>query len=166
MLKEINIRDLKKSPVEMIADDWALLTAGDINDWNTMTVSWGLVGELWGKDVVACFVRPQRHTFGYMEKNDTFTLSFFDGEYKKELGLCGSKSGRDVDKAKETGFVPIDVDNAVSFEQANVVMVLKKIAACDMTPDSFIDESIMDNYANGDFHKIYIGKVEKVYIKE
>lgn len=166
MLKEINIRDLKKSPVEMIADDWALLTSGDISDWNTMTVSWGLVGELWGKDVVACFVRPQRYTYGYMEKNDIFTLSFFDGEYKKELGICGAKSGRDTDKAKETGFVPIAADGAVTFEQAKAVIVLKKIAVSDMDPDGFLDESIMKNYANGDFHKIFVGKVEKVYINE
>lgn len=166
MLKEINIRDLKKSPVEMIADDWALLTSGDISDWNTMTVSWGMVGELWGKDVAECFVRPQRYTYGYMEKNDMFTLSFFDGGYKKELGICGSKSGRDTDKAKETGFVPIEADGAVTFEQAKVVIVLKKIAVSDINPDGFLDESIMQNYVNGDFHKIFIGKIEKVYINE
>lgn len=166
MLKEINIRDLKKSPVEMIADDWALLTSGNISDWNTMTVSWGMVGELWGKDVAECFVRPQRYTYGYMEKNDMFTLSFFDGGYKKELGICGSKSGRDTDKAKETGFVPIEADGAVTFEQAKVVIVLKKIAVSDINPDGFLDESIMQNYANGDFHKIFIGEIEKVYINE
>lgn len=165
MFKEIDVRQLKKSPVEMIANDWALLTAGNIADWNTMTVSWGMVGELWGKDVVACFVRPQRHTFGYMENNDTFTLSFFDGNYKKELGLCGSKSGRDTDKAKETGFIPISVEESVTFEQAEVVFVLKKIAVDTIDKSGFIDESIMDNYAAGDFHKIYIGKIEKVYIK-
>ncbi len=166
MLKEINIRDLKKSPVEMIADDWALLTSGDISDWNTMTVSWGMVGELWGKDVAACFVRPQRYTYGYMERNDLFTLSFFDGEYKKELGICGAKSGRDTDKAKETGFVPIAAGGAVTFEQAKAVIVLKKIAVSDMDPDGFLDESIMKNYPNNDFHKIFVGNIEKVYINE
>ncbi len=165
MLKEIDVRQLKKSPVEMIANDWALLTAGNIGDWNTMTVSWGMVGELWGKDVVACFVRPQRHTFGYMENNDTFTLSFFGGNYKKELGICGSKSGRDTDKAKETGFIPISVEKSVTFEQAEVVFVLKKIAVDTIDKSGFIDESIMNNYAAGDFHKIYIGQIEKVYIK-
>lgn len=51
----------------MISDDWALLTAGKEGDWNTMTVSWGGVGELWGKDVVFVFVRPQRYTLEFME---------------------------------------------------------------------------------------------------
>lgn len=62
MFKEINVRELDRSPIQMISDDWALLTAGKEDDWNTMTVSWGGVGELWGKDVVFVFVRPQRYT--------------------------------------------------------------------------------------------------------
>lgn len=83
MFKEINVRELDRSPIQMISDDWALLTAGKEGDWNTMTVSWGGVGELWGKDVVFVFVRPQRYTLEFMEKYDEFTLSFFDGEYKR-----------------------------------------------------------------------------------
>lgn len=67
MFKEINVRELDRSPIQMISDDWALLTAGKEGDWNTMTVSWGGVGELWGKDVVFVFVRPQRYTLEFME---------------------------------------------------------------------------------------------------
>lgn len=166
MFKEINIRDLKKSPVEMISDDWALLTAGDENNFNTMTVSWGAVGELWGKDVVFCFVRPQRYTYEFMENSDTFTLTFFDGEYKKELGFCGSKSGRDYDKVKETGFVPMKAGEGVSFEQAHTVIVCKKIAFQDMTPDGFLSDDIMKNYSAADYHRTYVGAIEKVLIKE
>ena len=70
MFKEINVRELDRSPIQMISDDWALLTAGKEGDWNTMTVSWGGVGELWGKDVVFVFVRPQRYTLEFMEKYD------------------------------------------------------------------------------------------------
>ena len=166
MFKEINIRELKESPVKMIADDWALLTAGDINSWNTMTVSWGGVGELWGNDVVFCFVRPQRYTFEFMEKQDAFTLSFFGGKYKKELAFCGAKSGRDYDKAKETGFVPVKAGDAIGFEQANVIIVCKKIAVSDIDPKGFLDNSIMSNYKSNDFHKIYVGKIEKVIVNE
>lgn len=137
MFKEINVRELDRSPIQMISDDWALLTAGKEGDWNTMTVSWGGVGELWGKDVVFVFVRPQRYTLEFMEKYDEFTLSFFDGEYKKELGICGAKSGRDIDKADETGLVPEYIDNAVTFKQAKKVLVCKKVAFKDMTPDGF-----------------------------
>ncbi len=84
MFQETTMRELQASPVKMIAEDWALLTAGDASAFNTMTVSWGGVGELWGKDVVFVFVRPQRYTYEFMEKSEYFTLSFFGGDYKKE----------------------------------------------------------------------------------
>ena len=166
MQKEINVRELKDNFVKMISNDWALLTAGKNDDFNTMTVSWGGIGELWNKDVCFVFVRPQRYTYEFMEKNDYFSLSFFGGEFKKELGICGSKSGRDIDKMEETGFLPIDLGEAIGFEQAKVNIVLKKLAYQDMKPDGFIDESIMNNYANNDFHRVYIGEIVKVVVEE
>ncbi len=166
MQKEINIRELKDNFVKMINDDWALLSAGTKDDFNTMTVSWGGIGELWNKDVCFVFVRPQRYTYEFMEKNDYFSLSFFGGEYKKELGLCGSKSGRDIDKMAETGLNPVDLENAVGFEEAQVNVVLKKLAYQDIKPDGFLDESIMKNYVNNDFHRVYIGEIVKVLIED
>ena len=58
----MTIKELKENPVKLIADDWALVSAGTSESWNTMTVSWGGVGELWGRDVVLIFIRPQRYT--------------------------------------------------------------------------------------------------------
>ena len=166
MQKEINIRELKDNFVKMISNDWALLTAGKSDDFNTMTVSWGGIGELWNKDVCFVFVRPQRYTYEFIEKNDYFSLSFFGGEYKKELGVCGSKSGRDIDKMAETGFIPVDLGEAVGYEQAKVNVVLKKLAYQDMKPDGFVDESIMNNYANNDFHRVYVGEIVKVVLND
>lgn len=166
MQKKINIRELKDNFVKMISNDWALLTAGKSDDFNTMTVSWGGIGELWNKDVCFVFVRPQRYTYEFMEKNDYFSLSFFGGEYKKELGVCGSKSGRDIDKMAETGFIPVDLGEAVGYEQAKVNVVLKKLAYQDMKPDGFIDDSIMNNYANNDFHRVYVGEIVKVVLND
>ena len=62
--KEINIKELSGNFVKMISEDWALLTAGENDCFNTMTVSWGGIGELWGKDVCFVFVRPQRYKIG------------------------------------------------------------------------------------------------------
>ena len=112
------------------------------------------------------FVRPQRYTYEFMEKYDRFTLSFFGGEQKKALGICGAKSGREMDKCKETGLVPADVFGGVTFEQAKTVLVCKKIAFQDLDPAGFLDSSIMDTYALKDFHRMYVGAVEKVLISE
>lgn len=166
MKKEISIKELKTNPVKMISEDWALLTSGNMESFNTMTISWGGVGELWGKDVAFVFVRPQRYTYEFMEKYDKFTLSFFGGEFKQEMTVCGRKSGRDIDKIKETSLIPNEFDGAVGFAQAKTVFVMKKLAYQDIDKSGFIDSSIMNNYASNDFHRVYIGEIEKVYTEE
>lgn len=166
MKKEISIRDLDCNFIKMISEDWALLTSGTADKFNTMTVSWGGIGELWGKDVGFVFVRPQRYTYEFIEKNSYFSLSFFGGEFKKELGICGSRSGRDIDKMEATGFTPVALENAVDFEQAKITIVMKKLAYQDISPEGFLDDSIMKNYANNDFHRVYVGEITKCYIEE
>ena len=165
-MKEINIRQLKENAVKMISDDWALLSAGDEKGFNSMTVSWGGIGELWGKDVAFIFVRPQRYTKEFIDKTDLLTLSFFGGEYKKELALCGKKSGRDIDKMKETGFTPVFSDGTVYIGEAENVLILKKLAVTQMTPDIFLDKTIdEDCYPNKDYHIVYIAEIVKTLEK-
>ena len=164
-MKEINVRDIKENPVSLINDGWGLLTAGDENGWNTMTVSWGAIGELWNKDVAIAFVRPQRYTKEFIDGSDYFTLCFFDEEYRKALQLCGTKSGRDIDKAQATGLTPLFHCGTTAFELAKLILVCRKIACQDMNPQGFIDKSIENNYRNGDYHTTYVGEIVKVLEK-
>ena len=164
-MKEINVRDIKESPVELIADGWGLVTAGNEEKFNTMTVSWGALGEIWGKDAAFIFVRPQRYTYEFLEKEDIFTLSFYGAEYKDALRLCGSKSGRDIDKAAACGLTPVFTDGGVTFEQPKYTVVCRKMASQFIDPAGFEDAAIESNYAKKDYHKIYIGEILKVYCK-
>ena len=136
--EKIDICDVNDSFVHLIRDDWALLTAGEKGNYNTMTVSWGMLGELWGKDVVTVFVRPQRYTYEFMEKYDNFTLSFFGSEYRRALSFCGSKSGRDFDKAEECGLTAFETGESVAFEEAKLIIACRKTAFADMDPSKFI----------------------------
>ena len=163
--KEINIRDINQSAVKLINDDWALVTAAADGAVNSMTVSWGGMGEIWGKDVVYIFIRPQRYTYELLEKTDVFSMSFFGGEYKKELTYFGRNSGRDGNKYEATGFSTVALDGVECVEQAKINLVLKKLAFQDIDPNGFIDESIENNY-NGDYHRVYIAEIVKTYIKE
>ncbi len=164
-MREISPCEIKENIIKLISKDWALLSAGKKDAWNTMTVSWGMAGELWGKDVVSVFVRPQRYTKKFIDENDYFSLCFFDENYKDALKICGSKSGRDIDKAAATGLVPRFDESAVYFEQAKLVIICKKIASREMSPESFIEESIKDNYPAGDYHTTYIGEIVTVLEK-
>lgn len=164
-MKEISIKSLKENPVKLIDEDWGLVCACDGSEWNGMTVSWGGVGELWSKEVVMTFIRPQRYTKQLMDKSGYFTLSFFDADKKDALKICGSKSGRDCDKMKLAGLTPVRDGEAVYPEEARLVIICRKIAVQKMDSAGFIDRSIEENYPSGDYHFVYVGEIEKVLKK-
>jgi len=165
--REIRPEELSGNTFKMIGSDWMLVSAADGDSFNTMTASWGGMGVLWGKPVVFVFIRPQRYTFEFTEKSERMTLSFFGGEEREALTVCGRKSGRDCDKVKETGLTPTWVgEGAPSFEEAKVVLSCKKLYADDIKEDKMIDSSIMKNYSAKDFHRVYVCEVEKVLVKE
>lgn len=165
-MKELaNIKEVKENLVKLISEDWALVSAGDKEKWNTMTISWGAVGELWGKDVVFAFIRPQRYTKEFMDNSDYFTVSFFDEKYRDALKICGTKSGRDCDKINMTGLTAEYDGEAVYPSEARLVVKCRKIAVQKMDNSGFIDKTIESNYKSGDYHFVYIGEIEKVLEK-
>ena len=168
MFKEISAKDIKENAVELLSTKWGLVTAGNSSACNTMTVSWGAIGELWGKDCATVYIRPQRYTEEFLNKEDYFTLSFYPTDKKQQIhGVCGSKSGRDVDKIKECGLTPCFDEKAPYFAQAELVLVCKKMAKSKFDPNDFIDDTIVDKwYEQNDFHYIYYGEIEKVLISE
>lgn len=164
--REIAIEDVKINPFTDIAKGWMLITAGDKASHNTMTASWGGLGELWGHYVSTIYVRPQRYTYKFTEENDYYSLCFFDEEYRKALTFCGTKSGRDFDKDKETGLTPCFDEAAPYYEQARLVFICKKLYKQDLTEESFVDKApLEDSYPERDFHRMYIGSVLKVLEK-
>lgn len=112
MFEKIEPKALDQNVFSLIGDQWMLITAGTKEECNTMTASWGGLGVLWGKPVATVYIRPQRYTLEFVEREDTFTLCFFGEAYRKALALCGSKSGRDVDKVKECGFTVATAEGA------------------------------------------------------
>ncbi len=164
--KEINPNEIKNNPFDLIGKDWALVTAKNGNGCNTMTASWGGVGIMWNKPVAFTFIRPQRFTFGLLENEEYFTLSFYGVEYRKELKFCGTKSGRDFDKAKECGFTPVYDEKAPYFAEAELVLVCKKLYAQDLNEKSAVEkEVVLPNYNGDDYHKMYISEIVKVLKK-
>lgn len=167
MFKEIKFADVKENIVELIASKWGLVTAGTQDAFNTMTVSWGAAGELWGKDMATIYIRPQRYTKEFLDANDYFTLSFYPDDKKQRIhGICGSKSGRDIDKAAECNLTPCFDESAPYFDEAELVLVCKKAAVGKFEPEQFVDGTIEEKwYPQKDFHFIYYGEIIKVLVK-
>lgn len=159
--KEIAPAKIKENAIEMIRDEWMLISVGDQNEHNMMTASWGFIGEMWGKDCAIAAIRPTRHTYTLIEKADTFALCFM-GDNREVHGVCGSKSGRDIDKVSETGLTPIFDNDTMYFEEARMVIICKKIYADDLKPDNFIDKSNAEKWYNDDYHRLYFGEILKV----
>lgn len=157
---KMNVANLQFDPIQMIGQAWMLITAGDENQCNTMTASWGGTGYLWNKPVAFIFIRPQRFTYKFTEENPIFTCSFFDEEHRDALEYCGAHSGRDVDKFKATGLTLMQTpEGAFTFEQADTFLVCRKLYFQDLDPAGVIDASVLKHYPKRDFHRMYVGEI-------
>jgi flavin reductase (DIM6/NTAB) family NADH-FMN oxidoreductase RutF len=156
---------LTDNPFKLIGTDWMLITAGTPESFNTMTASWGGLGILWERKVATCFIRPTRYTFGFAESSTYFTLSFFDEQHRKALTYCGTHSGKKSDKIKEAGLTPVKEKAFVYFEEARLVLACRKIYSQNIDPGCFLDPKITDMYPQKDYHRMYIGEIEKCLVQ-
>jgi len=165
--KEIKPEELSKSAFQLIGSDWMLITAENETKANTMTASWGGLGVMWNKNVAYMVLRPQRYTKEFVDSSDTYSLCFFEGNYKKQLSYLGSVSGRDEDKISKSGLTLSHYDKTPYFKEADIVVLCKKLFAQKLMPESFIEKDLIEkNYPDKDFHTLYISEIEKILIKE
>ena len=164
----MDFKDREYDVFRMFNDRWALATAGTLDDYNTMTIAWGSMGTIWGpphggKPILTIYVSPARYTHSYLEKNDYFTVSFFPEQYRRDLAVLGSKSGRDGDKVALTALTPVAAEHGVDFAEAEQTFVCRKLYAhqfeAELTPPE-----VQDWIYHGDFqpHVLYIGEIVDV----
>lgn len=171
-MKETNYQELKFNPTEIFSEGWPEIVTGKLGDEiNAMTISWGEIGSIWGhkcgEPIVTVFVRPQRFSKILLDKEDYFTLCFFDKKYKKELAYLGTHSGKDEDKIAKVGFSSTSLEQYSYINEADMVFVCRKLYQQTMKEECFIDKSIIsDHYPKKDFHDLYIAKIEKVLIRD
>ena len=167
---EISPYEIDDNIFKALDKDWMLICAPDATKScgaNAMTASWGGMGFLWYKPVATLYVRPQRYSYGLCEDADRVSLCFFDEAYRDALKLCGTKSGRDMDKLCQCNMtVTSELDTPI-IDQARLVMICKKLYADNIKEDCFTDNATKDRaYPKRDFHRFYICEIEKVLIKD
>ena len=165
MLKQVDVNSISPNAFDAIGKQWMLITAGDREACNTMTASWGGLGILWNKRVATAYIRPQRHTKSFVDRQDYFTLSFLPEQYRKALAFCGSHSGRDGDKWAGSGLTPAFTDSGVPYAaEAELVLVVRKQFCQQMDPACILDEAVLErDYPGRDFHYMYIGEIVEAY---
>lgn len=175
--KNIAIEELKLNPMTMISGEWWLITAGnEKNGYNAMTASWGHLGALWerpegkahmGLPTAVIYLRPQRYTKEWIDREELFTLSVFDKKHKEALAYLGTHSGRDGNKIAKTGLTPVFIDGTTCFAEAKMVFLCRKLYHAPLVESGFIDKSLVkNNYPDKDFHEMYIGEIIKVLVEE
>ncbi len=163
---------IKKNPEEIsfnvfeeVGKKWLLVTTFDKEKGraNAMTASWGCAGILWNKPVCVLFIRPTRHTFKLIEENECLSVNILKDKYKDAHKICGTLSGRDIDKIAKTGLTPVNIDSLTAFEQSERVLTLKKLYADDLKENSFIDKTLLANYKSNDYHRMYVCEITGMY---
>lgn len=146
-----------------------LLTAAADGKVNTMTIGWGTMGIQWGKPIFIAFVRESRYTKELLDKNPEFTVNIPYGEYDKSiLSICGTRSGRDIDKIQELNLTmePGETVSVPGIRELPLTLECKVIYRQDQEPDAISREALERYYPEGDFHTAYYGQITAAYIIE
>lgn len=169
---KIEATDLPDNVVDLIGKQWMLVTAGNRNSYNTMTASWGAIGYMWGKPATFIVVRDTRHTYRFLEREASFTLSFFSEEHRGALRICGTKSGRDTDKVAEAALTPLETPTGLmSFKEARMIVECKKMFVQEIDTANLTEpykEKVIKDFYTKDTakHEQFISEITNIWIKK
>jgi len=135
---------------------------------NVMAIGWGTVGIIWGKPIFVVLVRPSRYTYGFIEDSGAFTVNVPTEEMREWVNLCGSRSGRDVDKFALLGMStsPGQMVGAVTIDASPMVYECKVVHHNDLLPPNLAAEVESSYYGGADYHRLYFGEVLGAYAEE
>ena len=173
MKKEVNVWDYANIIMKQIGKGILLTTAAE-GEVNTMTIGWGHIGVIWGKPTFCAYVRESRHTKSLLDKNGEFTINVPLGQIDKNiLAICGTKSGRDMDKFAALGLEtePGETVSVPGIRQLPLTLECKVIYQQDQDAAAIDKDCLARYYAEGthnegDFHTLYLGEITAAYIIE
>lgn len=166
-MKEVMYNEYAKEVLEALPKG-AFLSVSDGKEDNTMTIGWGNIGFIWKRPILMVMVRHSRHTYKLIEASDSFTVSIpLYTKLGKELGYCGSKSGRDVDKWSEASLTKLKANkvSAPLVGECDLHYECKIIGKQKLTGSVLLPELTQTFYGDGDFHTLYYGEIVGTYLK-
>lgn len=173
MKKEINVWDYAGHIMQNIQKGCLLTTKAD-GQVDTMVIGWGHIGVEWGRPIFVVYVRESRHTKALLDKNGEFTVNVSLEDPDKEIiSVCGTKSGRDMDKIAHLGLTLEESDtvSVPGIRQMPLTLECKVIYKQDQDRNAIDPECDARYYAKGtpnegDYHTTYYGLITKAYILE
>ncbi|MBB5182722.1 flavin reductase [Catenisphaera adipataccumulans] len=151
--------------------NWAIVTAGTPDRYNSMTISWGSMGTIWGapnhgRPIVTVYINPLRYTYEVLNESDRFTVSFFPKANRPDLILMGTRTGRFGDTKKGTNLTPVFDDGFVYYRESILTFECEKLYQQTLDKKQ-IPASIADAFyaPEEQAHRMYIGEVKKIIEK-
>lgn len=163
---------LPDNVVDLIGKQWMLVTAGTKDSFNTMTASWGAIGYIWNRPATFVFIRDSRYTYGFMQREERFTLSFFDEKCRDVLTLCGTQSGRDTDKVAEAGLTPLETPSGLmSFREARMIVECRKMFVQELDyanlTEPYREQIMKASYAKEPSkHQEFISEITNIWVRK
>jgi flavin reductase (DIM6/NTAB) family NADH-FMN oxidoreductase RutF len=157
---------------KLVGQDFTVITAGTEINYNSMTASWGGWGVLFGKPTTWCILRANRYTLEFIRKRNLYTMCYFDEQYKDQVMLFGSASGRDSDKMKNHTLTPVETpEGSIAYKEARLIIECELTEITTVSPDDFYTADarsfITDAYEEvQDYHKLVFGKIANVWVRK
>ncbi len=172
LFKSIEPSAIPESVFKLVGTDFTVITAGPETSFNSMTASYGGWGQLFDKPVTWCFLRANRYTLELIKKEKTYTMTYFEDQYKDQVLFLGSKSGRDSDKMKELSLTHVTTPAGnVTYKEAKLIIECKLMEVTTVNPDDFYNPEnkafVTEGYEEAkDYHKLVFGEITQVWIKQ
>ena len=162
-LHEISPFDFNENIFKLLSRDCLLLTTEINGKPNTMTVGWGGIGVMWGKNVVFTAVRPERYTYEILENTEYLSLSALTEDKRSAIAYCGKESGRNTDKISDCGLSLLHENDAPYIADSKIVFICKKLSKTPISQSDFpTDSAIPQKWYGGGYHSLFIGEIEKI----
>lgn len=150
-----------------ILGNMGLLLAGtkDTGESNAMVIGWGTVGIVWGRPMFVVLVRPSRYTYSFIESSQEFTVNVPTPEMREFVDVCGTRSGRDLDKFGEYGVATSAGHHVstVTVDDCPMVYECRVVHWNDILPPNLDAEAEQRFYGGEDYHRVYFGEIVGTY---
>ncbi len=158
--------EFSQQTLEQLSGKGVFFTVKDGDRVNTMTIGWGSLSQYWGEEIFIAPIRPSRYTFELLKHTDEFTVSVpTKGQLDEALKICGSRSGRDIDKLAAAG---LKLKNAKQLatpviEGCDIYYECKIVYSADLIKEQLPEDILKRAYPSDDLHKLFFGRIIACY---
>jgi len=156
----------------LVGKDFYAVTAGKEDHYNAMIGSGGGWGMFFKKPTTWCLFRTDRYTLELIQKEQTYTISYFPNEYKEQMLFLGSKTGRGSEKMKEVALTSVQTPSGnMSFKEARLIIECKLTAIATPQPNDFYSQESRDYIDEAykeatEYRKLVFGEITHVWVKK